>query len=266
MPTHPVRVVASLLACSVGLFAADDVTMEYTYDELAAGQDIHEGLYGSQGSGEFDEWRIHLGVSPSIDRVQVKSNSNGQAYPGPKFVETDKVINDPIMPRQIGLTWVMGDYASANEGWFVTLGLEYTWRTYSILYANGTDSSNLKVNSLAMHFGLGYAWYINPNLRYEIEPFVSPGMLWTTLEVRDPASEDVGLEAQGGAMFEAGLRNALIWHPAHTQAWHLGLSIDYRTGYGQVIYNDNTIAGPVHNEARFFWYGLCGALFYGHKF
>ncbi len=262
------RVAASLFACAIGCAAAevDDVTLTYSYEEVAAGRDIDEGIYGSHGSGEFDEWRLHLGLSPGIDRVQLKTTINGNAYPGPASVETDRVISDPALPPQIGLVWVLGDYERGDEGWFSTLGLEFTRREYKILYGLGAESVPLNLNALTVHFGMGYAWYLGSRLRYELEPFVSAGMMWSELDLIDLSIPAPEIRLSGGPQFEAGVRNALIWHPARTQAWHLGASLDYRTGYAQTIFHDSGTAGDIRSEVRFWWYGFGGSLFFGQKF
>lgn len=267
MPTRPVRVVASLLACAVGIAAeVDDVTMTYSYEETAAGRDIHEGIYGSHGNGEFDEWRLHLGVAPGMDRIQLKTSINGNAYPGPAAVETDRLVNDPPMPPQIGLMWVLGDYDSADEGWFNTLGGEFTRRNYKIIYDIGAASVPLNLSALTLHFGMGYAWYLGGRVRYELEPFVNAGMMWTDLDLVDMTIPAPEVKVSGGPVIEGGLRNALIWHPGSSQSWHLGGALDYRTGYAQTIYNSEDAAGAVRSEVRFYWYGICGSIFYGHKF
>lgn len=266
MPTS--RVVASLLACAVGCAAAevDDVTMTYSYEEVAAGKDIHEGIYGSHGAGEFDEWRLHLGVSPGIDRIQLKTTINGNAYPGPASVETDRVISDPALSPQIGLVWVLGDYERGDEGWFSTLGFEFTRREYKILYGLGAESVPLNLNAVTVHFGMGYGWYLGSRLRYEFEPFVNAGMMWTELDLIDMSIPAPEIRVSGGPQIEAGIRNALIWHPARTQEWHLGAALDYRTGYAQTIFETSGTAGDIRSEVRFWWYGFGGSLFYGHKF
>lgn len=270
----PARVVATLLACAGALAAGDavpetdiDVTRSYSYDEIAEGRDIHEGIYGSHGDGEFDEWRIHLGVSPGLDRVQIKSNINGNPYPGPAFVETDRVVNDPALPPQIGLVWVLGDYERRDGGWFYTLGLEYTRRDYQILYGIGADSVPLRLNAVAAHLGMGHAWYLHPRLRVEVEPFAAVGMMWNELDLIDlsiPAPEKVW---NGGPLIEGGIRSAVVWHPARTQSWHLGAALDWRTGYAQTIYNaEDATLGNIRGEVRLWWYGFGGSLFYGQKF
>ncbi len=260
------RVVASLLACAVGLVAAevDDVTMTYTYEETAAGRDIHEGIYGSHGAGEFDEWRLHLGLAPAIDRVQLKTNINGNPYPGPGAVETDLVVS--ALSPQIGLVWVLGDYEGGDHGWFSTLGFEFTRREYKILYGLGVASVPLDLNSLTAHFGMGYAWYLGSRLRYEFEPFVNAGMMWTDLDLIDLSTSTPDIQLSGGPQIEAGIRNALIWHPARTQAWHLGAALDYRTAYAQTMYDGSGEAGDIRSEVRFWWYGFSASLFYGAKF
>ena len=266
MPTRQVRVVASLLACIVGLVAVDDVTMTYSYEEVSAGRDINENIYGSHGSGEFDEWRIRLGFAPGLDLVQLKSSVNGAAYPGPGQVETDQVVNSPAMAPQIGMEWVLGDYEGGDEGWFTTLGLEYTQREYTILYGLGAASVPLKLNSVTISFGMGYGWYLNSRVRYEIEPFINAGMMWTELDLIDLSVPAPEIQVSGGPVIEGGLRNALIWHPARTQAWHLGAALDYRTGYAQTVYHSSGTAGDVDSEVRLWWHGFCYSVFYGAKF
>ena len=266
MPNRPVHVVASLLACVAGLVAADDVTQTYSYEEIAAGRDIHEGIYGSHGSGEFDEWRLHLGVAPGLDRIQLKTTINGDPYPGPGIPETDRVVNKPAMPPQIGLVWVLGDYERGDEGWFSTFGVEYTRREYKILYGLGTATVPLNLDSLTVNIGMGYAWYLGSRLRYEFQPFVNAGIMWTELDLINLTDRVPELRISSGPVIEGGLRNALIWHPARTQAWHIGGALDYRTGYAQTIFRNSGPEGDIRSEARFYWYGFCASLFYGAKF
>ncbi len=267
MPHRPIRVVASLLACiAMAAAADDDVTLGYSYEDIAAGRDIHEGIYGSHGSGEFDEWRLHLGIAPGIDRIQLRTSINGDPYPGPGVVETDRVINDPALAPQIGVEWVLGDYERGDQGWFSTFGLEYTRRDYKILYGLGASSIPLRLNALTAQFGMGYGWYLSNQFRYELEPFVSGGMMWTDLDLIDLSIPAPVVKVSGGPVVEGCLRNALIWHPGNTQGWHLGAALDYRVGYAQTIYNDTGAAGDVRSEVRFWWYGFGTSVFYGAKF
>jgi hypothetical protein len=267
MPTsRQVRAVATLIACAAVLGAADDMISTYTFEEVADGRDIHEGIYGGHGDGEFDEWRLHLGVAPGLDRIQLKSTINGSAYPGPPSVETDKVINNPALSPQIGLEWVLGDYDRGDQGWFYSMGVEYTRREYKVLYALGTASVPLKLNAVAVQFGMGYAYYLTSSLRYEFEPFATVGLMWNELDLIDLSIPAPTTRMSAGPLVEAGLRNALIWHPGGTQSWHLGAALDYRTGYAQTIYNESGAAGDVRSEVRLWWYGFGGSLFYGQKF
>ncbi len=266
MPTRPVRIVVSLIAGIAGLVAVDDVTLTYTYEEVAAGRDIHEGIYGSQGAGEFDEWRVHLGVAPGIDRIQIKSTINGDPYPGPGAIESDKVVNSPALPPQIGVVWVLGDYQRGDEGWFSTLGFEFTRREYKILYGIGAASVPLNLNAITAHFGMGYGWYLNSRFRYEFEPFVNAGLMWNELDLLDMSIPAPEVRISAGPIIEGGLRNVLVWHPARTQAWHLGATVDYRTGYAQSIFHDSGAAGDINSEVRLWWYGFGYSVFYGHKF
>jgi len=268
MRIRTVRVAASLLAIAAGLAAgeADDVTLSYSYEDTAAGRDINEGVYGSHGAGEFDEWRLHLGLAPGFDRIQVASSLNGDPYFGNSLVETDRVLNDPALPPQIGLVWVLGDYEGSQEGWFATLGLEYTKRDYQIIYEIKVLSQELSLQSFTAHLGMGYAWYLGSRFRYEIEPFVNAGIMFTDLDVVDLASSTQSMESNSGPVIEGGLRNALIWHPAATQSWHLGFALDYRVGYAQTIYQQTDGTDEWRSEIRFHWYGFGGSLFYGHKF
>lgn len=259
---------ASLLILAAGLAAgeADDVTLSYSFEDVAAGRDINEGIYGSHGAGEFDEWRLHLGLAPGFDRIQLKTTVNGAAYLGDEAVEKDKVLNDPPLPPQIGLVWVLGDYEAGDQGWFTTFGLEYTRRSYQIIYQIQVLSNELDLQSLTVHLGMGYGWYITSRFRYEIQPFINAGLLWTDLDLVDMDSMTPSIESDSGPLIEGGLRNSLIWHPGNSQAWHLGLSLDYRTGYAQTIFQDEGAGGTVRSEVRFWWYGFGGSLFYGHKF
>jgi len=264
MTTRPVRIVASLLACSAGLVAVDNAT--YSYDELAAGRDIHDDIYSKHGGGEFDEWRIHLGYAPAIDRAQLKSTVKGQAYPGNGYAETDKVVSSPALSPQIGLEWVLGDYEGGDYGWFATLGLEYTRRNYRILYGLGTASVPLRMDVVTAKIGMGYGWYLNDSLRYEFEPFVDAGMMWTELDLIDLSLPAPTVRVSGGPTIEGGLRNALIWHPGRTQSWHLGVTLDYRAGYAQTIFHTSGPDGDVDSEVRFWWYGFCSSVLVGAKF
>lgn len=263
---RPVRAAVMLIACAVAAGAAEDITSEYTYEEVAGGRDIHEGIYGSTGDGEFDEWRLHLGTAPNLDRVQIKNKLNGAAYPGDPYVETDKVVSEPSYSPQIGLQWVLGDYDRADEGWFYTLGLEYTYRQYRILYALGTNSSELPFHSLSARVGMGYGWYLTPRFRFEFEPFVALGIMWNELDLIDLAVPRPENRSSNGPIIEGGVRTSLIWHPAATQAWHLGAALDYRSGYAQTTFADSGDFGTVTGEMRLWWYGFGGAVFYGAKF
>jgi len=274
MPTcRQLCAVATLISCACALGAADSVTSEYSFEELSNGRDIHEGIYGSNGDGEFDEWRLHLGYAPALDRIQLKGKVNGDPYPGPPAVETDKVISDPAVSPQIGLVWVLGDYARGDQGWFYTLGLEYTHREYQILYGLGTLSNELKLNAVSARMGMGYAWYLNPHLRYEIEPFLAVGVMWNELDLLDLSAKSPTIRSSSGPLIEGGLRNALIWHPASTQAWHLGVALDYRSGYAQATFHDKQTStsngatdDTLDSEVRMWWYGFGASLFYGRKF
>jgi hypothetical protein len=267
MPSRQVAAVATVIACTAAaLSAADDITLTYTYEETAEGRDIHEGIYGSHGAGEFDEWRLRLGLAPGMDRVQIKTDINGQPYPGPGDVETDKVINDPALPPRIALDWILGDYERGDSGWFASLGIEYTRREYQILYGIGAASPPLNLHALNLRVGMGYAWYLTNRFRYEFEPYLSGGLMWTELDLIDLSVPAPAIEVSGGPVFETGVRNSLIWHPAKTQAWHLGASVDYVYGYAQTIYESTGSAGDIRSEVRFWWYGLGYSLFYGAKF
>ncbi len=266
MPTRQARVVASLLACIAGLVAVDDVTMTYSYDEVAAGRDIKEGIYASHGSGEFDEWRLRFGLAPGIDRVRLKSTVNGLPHPGPSAVENDGVVNSPAMAPLIGVAWVLGDYDRGDEGWFATLGVEYTRRRYTIRYGLGVASVPLKLSAATISVGMGYGCYLSSRLRYEVEPFINAGMMWSELDLVDLSIPAPEVRVSGGPVIEGGLRNALIWHPARTQAWHLGAALDYRYGYAQTAYRDSGTYGDINSEAQFWWYGFSYSVFYGMKF
>ena len=267
MPIRPVGVALTLLACA-SVAAAADVTDEYSYEDIAAGRDIHEGVYAKLSGGEFDEFRLQLGVAPGIDRVQVSSSINGAAYPGPALKETDRAYNDPALPTQIALTWILGDFDEPDQGWYYSLGLEFTQRQYLVLYGVGSESSELDLNALALHIGMGYAWYLDPRWRVEIEPFVAAGLMWTELDLFD-VSETTPLPANkrsDGPLIEAGLRTALVWHPQATQEWHIGAALDYRAGYAQTHYKNSGPGGDVESEYRLWWYGFGASLFYGQRF
>lgn len=267
MPTsRQVRVVVTLIACVTAMAAADDVTSEYTFEDVARGRDIHEGIYGSAGDGEFDEWRLHLGTAPNLDRIQLKGKLNGDPYPGDPYVETDRMVSDPAFSPQIGLTWVLGDYERGDQGWFYTLGIEYTYREYQILYALGTNSVPLKLHTFAAQLGMGYGWYLNPRFRVEIEPLLTAGIMWNELDLLDMNVPAPSVRSSTGPMIEGGLRGSLIWHPAATQAWHLGTSVDYRSGYAQTTFHDTGTFGTLDSEVRLWWYGFGASVFYGAKF
>lgn len=268
MPIRLVRVTATLLVCAAGLVAgeADDVTLSYSYEDVADGRDIKEGIYGSQGAGEFDEWRLHLGVAPGLDRVEVKTSLNGQTYFGESKIEVDRILNDPPLPPQIGLMWVLGDFEGGDHGWFSTLGLEYTHRQYQIIYEIKVLSPPLNMDSLTVHFGMGYAWYLSSRVRYEFEPFINGGMMWTQMDLVDLASLAPTIKVNGGPVIEGGLRNALIWHPGNSQGWHFGASLDYRAGYAQTIYDETNGTDNIRSEIRMKWAGFGGSVFYGAKF
>lgn len=267
MPTsRQVRVVATLIACVTALAAMDDVTSEYTFEEVAQGRDIHEGIYGNTGDGEFDEWRLHLGTAQNLDRIQLKSKLNGDPYPGDPSTETDRVVSNPTFSPQIGLIWVLGDYERGDQGWFYTLGLEYTYREYQILYALGTNSVPLKLHTVAAQLGMGYAWYLTSRLRYEFEPFLTLGVMWSELDLLDLSIPAPEKRSSAGPVIECGIRNALIWHPAATQAWHLGAAVDYRSGYAQTTFADTGEFGTINSEVRMWWYGFGASVFYGAKF
>ncbi len=261
MPTCPIRCAASLLACAGVLVAADN----YSYDDLSKGNDINEGVYGSHGGGEFDEWRLTLGLAPGIDRIRIKTEVDGAAYPGPAAVENDRVYNDPALAPQIGLLWVLGDFQGPDHGWFYTLGLEYTRRDYTIIYELGAESQELTLQALTAQVGMGYAWYMGPSWRYEFEPFVSVGLMWNEMDLIDLASQQPTTETAPGPVFEGGIRNALIWHPG-SQEWHIGVAVDYRVGYATSSYVANTLNGNVESKVELNWHGFGSALFYGHKF
>lgn len=272
MPHTPPSLSRTLVVLLAGISSAaaadggSDMSLEYTYEEQAAGKDIHEAIYGSHGDGEFDEWRLHLGAAPGLDRIQLKTLLNGQPYPGPGYPETDRVINEPFLAPQIGLTWVLGDYERADQGWFYTLGLEYTRRDYTILYGLGADSAELRLNAVTAGVGMGYAWYLNPHWRFEINPFATMGAMWNELDLIDTQLNVPNIRRSRGVVVEVGVRNSLIWHPAKTQEWHLGGAVDYRSGYAQTIFHDENPGGKIDSEVRLWWYGFGYSIFYGQKF
>lgn len=266
MPSRQVAAVATVIACTGVLAALDDVTLTYSPDEIADGRDIDEGIYGSHGSGEFDEWRLRLGWGPGMDRIKLKQEINGAPYPGPSRIEEDHVANDPVVAPTIGLQWVLGDYDSADQGWFSSIAIEYARRDYTIIYTFGAESVPLTLQAVTVYAGMGYGWYLNSRLRYELEPFVGAGMMWAELDLVDLDQGIPAVQASGGPVVEGGLRNALIWHPARTQGWHVGASLDYRMGYAQTNFDDEGAIGTLRSEAQFYWAGLGAMFFVGGKF
>lgn len=267
MPTCPARICATLLVCAGGLAAVDaDVTRDYTWEEMQAGKDIHEDIYNSLSSGEFDEWRFRLGIHPGIDRIQVKSEISGTAYPGPAYAETDKVVNDPAVATAMSLGWILGDFDSATQGWFYGLSLDYVKRTYRILYAIGTGSTDLDLHALGVGMQMGYAWYTGPRVRFEVAPVVGVGIIWNELDLVSLESGYQQNKLGIGPYVEGGVRGAVVWHPAKTQAWHLGAELDYIAGYGQTMFHDKGPLGTLDSEARLWWLGFGASVFYGHRF
>ncbi|MDW8373276.1 MAG: hypothetical protein RMM29_06475 [Planctomycetota bacterium] len=260
------------LSAAIGWTA--DLTDRYTAEELAAGKDISEHIYGSHGAGEFDEWRVHLGFAPGIDRIEVKAEVNGRPYPGPARIESDDVINEPAMPPRLGVEWLLGDFDDPRQGWFVTLGLEFTMREYLLVYGIGATTRPLDLYAATASVGMGYAWYWGPTWRWELQGFLNGGMMWTQLEVVDLTSRRPQLAIDNGPQVEAGSRFAAVWHPSYTQAWHVGALVDYRVGYAQTIYhNDVEIVEQgvpetrtMRGEFRFRWHGFGYGIFFGHRF
>jgi hypothetical protein len=268
MPFRSARIVASLAVC-VGLLAAvDEVPLEhkYSYDDLAAGRDIHEGVYGGTTSGEFDEWRLNLGLAPGVDVIQVKNKLNGVPSPGPSFVESDKVINSPALATNAQIQWVLGDFDRADRGWFYTIGLDYVLRSYTIRYANQTNSPQLDLHAIGLHLGIGHAWYLSPSLRYELEPFVGGGAFITELDAVSTQTGNAKVSTTLGSVAEAGVRQSIVWHPGDTQTWHVGASFDYRTGYAQTTFHDKGPIGNYDTEVRLWWWGIGTSIFYGCRF
>lgn len=266
MPSRRLVSAAVTLFAAASACGAADITSGYSFEEVADGRDIHEGIYGSASDGEFDEWRLHLGTAPNLDRIQLKSKLNGAPYPGDPAIETDKVVSEPTFSPQIGLQWVLGDYERADQGWFYTLGLEYTFRQYRILYALGTNSSELTLHTLAARLGMGYGWYLSERFRFEFEPFVSAGVMWNELDLLDLSVPQPENRSSTGPVIEGGARASLLWHPAATQTWHLGAAVDYRSGYAQTTFHDSGDAGTLDSEVRLWWYGIGASVFYGTRF
>lgn len=272
MPVCPARNCALLLvACATGLAAADnDASRDYTWEELRAGRDIQEGIYNRLTGGEFDEWRLRLGVHPGLDRIQIKNNISGIGYPGPAFVETDKIVNDPALPMDVNLGWILGDFDAEDQGWFYGLGLGYVSRNYRILYGIGTASTDLALQSIGVDIQMGYAWYLNPRLRVELAATLGYGLMWNQIDLVELPSGFQKNQLGSGGYLEGGGRAALVWHPARTQAWHLGLEVNYLTGYGQVAFHTEDSTGGiitnVDSEARLWWVGFGVGVFYGHRF
>lgn len=261
------RIAATLLACAAGLVAADDLGgTTYSWDELQRGKDIHEDIYNSLSGGEFDEWRLGITMAPVLDRIQLKSDINGQPYPGPVAVETDRAFNDPFMAPGLSLAWVLGDFDREDQGWYYAFGLDYTRRQYHILYAIGTESNLLTSHQMGVSFEAGYMWYVHPNWRVELAPRLAGGLMWNQVDSIDMNSGLSATPFSQGYYIEAGGRAALAWHPSGSKAWHIGLGMDYRSGYGQVIFNDEGALGTTRTEARMWWYGFGYSLYYGHRF
>ena len=273
MPVRLDRIVAAMVAC-VGVLAAVDqpdprereIGHDYTYEDIAAGKDIHEGVYHGLSGGEFDEWRIRLGTLPALDRVQVKSTVAGAAYPGPVSVETDKTISKPPFAVDIQIEWILGDFDKTKEGWFYSLGFEYYERDYKILYAVGASSPALHLFSTGVSVGMGYARYVTPHLRYEIEPMMTAGLVWNQIDLIDLAQANQDNKLGTGPYIEGCLRQSLVWHPGKTQGWHVGVSLDYRGGYAQTSYRTQTSLGDLNSEVRLWWVGFGGSIFYGRRF
>ncbi|MEK7413226.1 MAG: hypothetical protein AAB263_07905 [Planctomycetota bacterium] len=274
MPVRPVPLVASLLASVAALVAAEqppvprrpDITRDMSYEDWLAGRDIKEQIYGSAQSGEFDEWRFHIGWVPGIDRVQVKSTVGGTAYPGPVNVETDRTLNNPVFGTTLEAEWILGDFDHERDGWFYSLGFEYYERRYKILYAVGANSPDLTMIATGVGVGMGYAWYLTPHWRYEIQPKLTLGLVWNQIDLLDLELANQSNKTGTGPYIELGLRQALIWHPANTQRWHLGASLDYRAGYAQTSYRTQTVLGDTNSEVRLWWAGFGATLFYGQRF
>lgn len=265
MPVRSARIAASLLACIAGASAAD-LAGDYSWEDLQAGRDIHEGIYNQLSSGEFDEWRLGFTLAPAIDRVQVKGQINDLAYPGPVAVETDRVVNRPAMAPGLDCTWVLGDFDAPDHGWYYGLGFNYQQRAYRILYAIGTESPELRVHQFGVSLEVGYMWYLSRNLRFEFAPRLAGGAMlsqFDTVELDQGFSE---LRQSLGAWIEGGGRAALAWHPAGTQAWHIGFETNYRSGYGQANFRNDGALGETRTESRLWWYGFGYALYYGRRF
>ena len=271
MPVCPARNCALLLVCATGLTAVDnDASRDFTWEELQAGRDIKEGIYNRLSGGEFDEWRLHLGVHPGLDRIQLKNQVAGIAYPGPAYVETDRVVNDPALPMVASFAWILGDFDAEDQGWFYGMGLDYVNRNYRVLYGVGTASADLAVHSLGLGLQMGYAWYLNPRVRFEAAPTLGFGLMWNQIDSVDLQTGFQKNQLGAGGYLEGGGRAALVWHPARTQAWHLGFEVTYTAGYGQTSFhtkdNSTGIETSIDSEVRLWWAGFGGALFYGHRF
>lgn len=271
MHVCPARNCALLLVCASGLAAVDnDITRDYTAEEMRAGRDIKEGVYNGLSGGEFDEWRFRLGVHPGLDRIQIKSTVAGLAYPGPAYVETDRVVNMPALPRDLSLTWILGDFDVEDQGWFYGLGLEYVSRRYRIIYGIGTASPELNLHAIGIGVQMGYAWYLSPVVRLEVAPTLGFGLMWNQMDLVDLVTTDQKSQLGSGGYLEGGVRTAVLWHPAKTQTWHIGFELNLLTGYGQTSFHiKDTTAGvttSVDSEVRLWWVGFGGALFYGHRF
>jgi len=261
------RIAASLLVCAAALAAADGLGTEaYTWDELQAGKDIHEGIYNSLAGGEFDEWRLGITLSPTIDRIQVKGDVNGAPYPGPAGTETDRAYSVRDLGRGLSLTWVLGDFDRSDQGWYYGLGLDYSSRTYHILYAVGTESERLTAHLLGASFEYGYMWYLDPHWRLELGARVAGGPMWNQMDMVEMTSGFSDTPFAQGVWIEGGGRAAIAWHPTGTKAWNIGLGMDYRHGYGQVFHDVEGPLGDMRTEVRMWWYGFGYSLFYGHRF
>lgn len=260
-----------LVVCATGLAAAEnDASRDYTWEELQAGRDIKEGIYNRLSGGEFDEWRLRIGLHPGLDRIQIKNKIAGIAYPGPAYVETDRVVNDPGLPMDARLSWILGDFDAEDQGWFYGLGLDYVGRNYRVLYGVGTGSTDLALYTAGVNLQMGYAWYLGSRVRLELAPTMGFGLMWNQIDAVNLQTGYQENRLGAGGYFELGGRAALVWHPARTQAWHLGLELDYTGGYGQTSFNtkDNSTGTElaIDSEVRLWWVGFGAGLFYGRRF
>lgn len=260
------RTLAAAAALVPSAIAATSAVPETTYEDLVAGRDIYESIYGGYNTFEFDEWRLHLGLAPGLDRVRLRGDFNAAPYPGPRLVESDRVRNDPALPPRLGISWVLGDFVLPDRGWFYTVGLEYTQRDFVILYDNGADSPQLRSDAVALRMGYGFAWYLATHLRYELEAYAAPSLVWSEVDTPDPSTLAPVKPTGTGFGIDGGIRQALVVHPQGGQSWHLGLALDYEVGYARTTFDTSGPGGVIALTSEYMYNGFGYSAFFGHRF